>query len=47
MRVEIHQRTVTGEIVIGGVNTKMGVGDGRARHVDNVNNLLKIGGRLV
>ena len=45
MRMKIHQRTVTGEIVIGGVDTKVGIGDGRTRHVDRRNNLLKDKGR--
>ena len=45
--MEIYQRTVTGEIVIGGVNTKVGIGNSGARHVDTVNDLLKEGGRAV
>ena len=45
--MEIHQRGITRKIVIGGVNTKVEVGDGRARHVQRVNDLLKIRGRLV
>ena len=47
MRVKIHQRRVTRKVVIGGVNTKVGIGDGGTRHVQGVNNLLKIGGRMI
>ena len=42
--MKVHQRGVTREIVIGGIDTKVGVGNGRARHVQRVNNLLKIRG---
>ena len=47
MRMKIHQRAVAGKIVIGGVNAKVGVSNGRARHVDKVNDLLEVGGRMV
>ena len=47
MRMEVHQRRVVCEIIIGGVNTKMGIGDGGAGHIQRVNNLLKIRGRTV
>ena len=47
MRMEIHQRRVAGKIVVGGINTKVGIGDGGTRHVQRVNNLLKVGGRTI
>ena len=47
MRMEIHQRGVTCKIVIGGVDTEMGISDGRVRHVQRVNDLLKIRGGAI
>ena len=47
MGMEIHQGTVTGEIVISGVYAKGRIGDGRTRHMNAVNNLLKIRGGAV
>ena len=47
MGMEIHQRQVARKIVIGGINTKVGIGDGRTRHVQRVNDLLKVGGRTI
>ena len=47
MGVEIHQGGVVGKVVIGGVNAKMGIGDGGARHVQRVNNLLKVRGGAI
>ena len=48
MRVKIHQRTIVGKIVIRGINTKVGIGDSRTRHVNAVNYLLEeVGGAVV
>ena len=47
MRVEIHQGRITCKIVICGIHTKVGIGDGRMRHVKRVNDLLKVGGRTI
>ena len=47
MGMKVHQRAVGSKVVIDGINTKMRIGDGRTRHVDKVNDLLKIGGRTV
>ena len=47
MGMKIHQRTIGSKIVIGGVNTKVRVGDGGARHVDTIDNLLKERRRVV
>ena len=47
MRVEIHQRRVTREIVICGVNAKVRVGNGGSRHVQRVNDLLKVRGGMI
>ena len=45
--MEIHQRRIACKIIIGGVNTKVGISDGRAGHVQRVNDLLKVGGRTI
>ena len=45
--MEVYQRTVSSKVVIGGINTKVGIGDGRMRHIDEVNNLLKIRGGAI
>ena len=36
-----YKGVVVGEIVVGGIQPKVRIGDGRARHVDRVNNLLE------
>ena len=41
--MEVYQRTIGGKVIVGGVNTKMGIGNGGTGHVDAVNNLLKEG----
>ena len=45
--MKVYQRIVGGKIIIGGVNAKVGISDGRTRHVNEVNNLLKVWGRMV
>ena len=40
--MKVHQGRVTRKIVIGGVNAKVGISNGGARHIQRVNNLLKI-----
>ena len=47
MGVEIHQRGVTRKIIIHGVNAKVGVGNGGARHIQRVNDLLKVRGGTI
>ena len=47
MRVEAHQGGIACKIIIGGIDTKMGIGDGGTRHVNKVNDLLEIGGRMI
>ena len=47
MRMEIHQGGIACKVIIGGINAKVGVGNGGARHIQRVNNLLKIGGRTI
>ena len=47
MGVEVHQGRVAREIIIGGINTKMGIGDGGARHIQRIDNLLKIRRRAI
>ena len=47
MRMIIYQRTVAGKVIVGSVETKMGVGNSGTRHVYAVNNLLKEGGRVL
>ena len=47
MRMKIHQGGIARRVVIRGVNAKVGLGNGRTRHVQRVNNLLKIGGRTI
>ena len=41
MHVRPYEGGVVGKIVIGRIKTEMGISDGRTRHVDGVNNLLK------
>ena len=45
--MEIRQGGVARKIIVGGVNTKVGISDGRARHIDAVNNLLEEGRGVV
>ena len=45
--MEIYQRAVGSKVVIGGVNAKVGIGNSRMRHIDEVNNLLKVRRRMV
>ena len=45
--MKIHQRTVGSKVIIGSVDTEVGISDGGARHVDEVDNLLKIGRRAI
>ena len=45
--MKIHQRRITRKVVIGGVHTKVRVGNGGTRHVKRVDDLLKIGGRTI
>ena len=45
--MEIHQGGITSKVVIGGVNTKVRISNGGARHVERINDLLKIRGRMV
>ena len=47
MRVEIYQRRIACKVVIGGVNAKVRVGNGGARHVQRIDNLLKIRGGTI
>ena len=47
MGVKIHQRRVARKVVIRGINTKMRIGNSGARHVQRINNLLKVGGRTI
>ena len=47
MGMKVYQRTVAGKVVIGGINTKMGVGNGGTRHDNRVKNILKVRGRAV
>ena len=45
--MEVYQGRVTCKIVVSGINTKVGVSNGGTRHVQRVNDLLKVGGRMV
>ena len=47
MRLKVHQRTVAGKIIVGGINAKMGIGNSGAGHVNAVDNLLKERRRVV
>ena len=47
MRMEVYQGGITGEIVVGGVNAKVGIGNCGSRHVQRVNDLLKVRGRAI
>ena len=45
--MEIYQGRIACEIIIGGIDTEVGIGNDRTRHIDEVNNLLEVGGRTV
>ena len=45
--MKIHQGGIAHEVVIGGVHTEVGISNGRMRHVDKVNDLLKVRGGTV
>ena len=45
--MKVHQRRIAHKVVIRGVNTKVGISNGRARHVQRVNNLLKVRGGTI
>ena len=47
MRMKVYQRGVVREIIIRGVDTKVGIGNGGTRHMDRVDDLLKVGRRTV
>ena len=47
MRMEVYQGGVACEVVIRGVNTKVGISNSGARHVQRIDNLLKIRGGTV
>ena len=47
MRVEIHQGRIARKVKIGGVNAKVRVGNSGARHVQRVNDLLKVRGGAI
>ena len=39
-----YKGIVIGEIIVGGIETKVGISNGGARHVNRIDNLLKEGG---
>ena len=45
--MEVHQRRVARKIVIRGIDAKVRIGNGGTRHIQRVNNFLKIGGRAI
>ena len=45
--MKVHQGRVACKVVIGGVNTKVRIGDGGTRHDNAVKNLLEIRGRTL
>ena len=47
MRVEIYQGRVVCKVIIGGIDTKMRIGNGGTRHVQRIDNLLKVRGGTV
>ena len=48
MRMIIYQGIVAGKVIIGSIETKVGIGDGGTRHIYAVNDFLKErGGALV
>ena len=47
MRMIVYQGIVTSEVVIGSIDTKVGIGDGGMRYDNAVKNLLKEGGRAM
>ena len=47
MRMKIHQRGIAGKVIIRSVNTEVRIRNGRTRHVQRINNLLKIRGGTI
>ena len=47
MGVKIHQGRVACKVVIRGVNAKVRIGNGRAGHIQRVDNLLEVRGRTI
>ena len=47
MRVEIHQGRIARKVKISGVNAKVGISDGGVRHVQRINDLLKVRGGAI
>ena len=45
--MKVHQGRVARKVIIGGVNPKVRVGDGGTRHVQRIDNLLKIRGGTI
>ena len=45
--MKVHQRRIAGKVIIGGVNAKVGIGNGRTRHIQRVDNLLKVRGGTI
>ena len=45
--MKVHQGRVARKVIIGGVNAKVGVGNGGMRHIQRVNNLLKVRGGTI
>ena len=45
--MEIHQGRIARKVIIGGIDTKVGISNGGARHVQRVNDLLKIRGGTI
>ena len=44
MRMKIHQGRIARKVIVRGVNTEMRISNGRTRHVQRINNFLKVGG---
>ena len=47
MRVEIHQGRVTREIIVSGINAKVGISDSGTGHVQGVNDFSKVRRRAI
>ena len=47
MGVKVHQGRVVGKVIVCGVNAKVGVGNGGSRHIQRIDNLLEVGGRMI
>ena len=45
--MEIHQGRIARKVIIGGIDTKMGIGNGGVRHVQRIDNLLKVRGGAI